>query len=107
MKLSKDGKDDRFISEILDFLVDRFGQLFTGLLLRGVRHRCLREVRAELFSELCYCHGSACTKSSIKSSGCSKPTDNRNKFFGDVEAGPSADARCSIRLSTPPRLVAG
>src|SRR5438067_9723449 len=49
---------------------------------------------------------SACSKSSIKSSGCSRPIEQRNKLSGEVVPGPSIDARCSIKLSTPPKLVA-
>ena len=36
----------------------------------------------------------------------SRPTDTRSRPCGVLLSGPSIDARCSIRLSTPPRLVA-
>ena len=37
---------------------------------------------------------------------CSRPMDNRKRPSGEVVPAPSIDARCSIKLSTPPRLVA-
>src|SRR3989442_3252163 len=45
-------------------------------------------------------------RSSIRSSGCSIPTDRRSRLGCAVEYSPSLDARCSMRLSVPPRLVA-
>ena len=48
----------------------------------------------------------AAAKSAIKSSGCSNPTDTRNRSTGVCDSSPSATARCSIKLSTPPKLVA-
>ena len=48
----------------------------------------------------------ACARSSMRSSGCSSPTDKRNRFCGVRVWGPSTEARCSIRLWAPPRLVA-
>ena len=38
--------------------------------------------------------------------GCSRPTETRKRPCGVRLSGPSIEARCSIRLSTPPRLVA-
>ena len=49
---------------------------------------------------------SAWSRSSTKSSAFSRPMDNRSKPSGEVVPGPSMDARCSIKLSTPPKLVA-
>ena len=49
---------------------------------------------------------SAWSKSSFKSSMCSSPTETRRRFSGARVPGPSTDARCSMRLSVPPRLVA-
>ena len=49
---------------------------------------------------------SACARSAIRSSACSSPIETRSRFCGVVEPGPSLEARCSIRLSVPPRLVA-
>src|SRR5882724_78673 len=51
-------------------------------------------------------HASAWVKSSIRSSGCSRPIDTRSRLTGVVVPGPSIDARCSTRLSVPPKLVA-
>ena len=48
----------------------------------------------------------ACCKSPIRSSVFSSPMEMRNKFCGVCVFGPSIDARCSIRLCVPPRLVA-
>ena len=55
---------------------------------------------------LAYKLSSACVRSLIRSSACSRPTDRRNRFCGVAVSGPSIDALCSIRLSVPPRLVA-
>src|SRR5690606_40769363 len=41
-----------------------------------------------------------------KSSKCSSPTETLTRFGGVVLSGPSTPARRSMRLSTPPRLVA-
>ena len=49
---------------------------------------------------------SAWSKSSFRSSMCSSPTETRRRFSGARVPGPSTDARCSTRLSVPPRLVA-
>ena len=49
---------------------------------------------------------SAWSRSAIRSSTCSRPIDIRSRPCGVRLCGPSIDARCSIRLSTPPRLVA-
>jgi hypothetical protein len=49
---------------------------------------------------------SACDRSAIRSSGCSRPIDTRSRLTGVADVGPSTLARCSIRLSTPPKLVA-
>ena len=51
-------------------------------------------------------HPSAWSRSAIRSSGCSNPTDTRMRSRGVLVSGPSTSARCSTRLSTPPRLVA-
>src|SRR4051812_40964527 len=48
----------------------------------------------------------AWSKSSFKSSMCSSPTETRSRFSGARVSGPSTEARCSTRLSVPPRLVA-
>src|SRR5262249_23467658 len=45
-------------------------------------------------------------RSSIRSSGCARPIDSRKRFSGVRVPGPSIDARCSTRLSVPPKLVA-
>ncbi len=45
-------------------------------------------------------------RSSIKSSIYSIPIESRNRFAGLLGEFPSAERRCSTRLSTPPRLVA-
>ena len=49
---------------------------------------------------------SARSRSAIRSSGCSRPIESRSSVSGVRVSGPSIDCRCSIRLSTPPRLVA-
>src|ERR1022692_3293239 len=51
-------------------------------------------------------HRNACSKSPIRSSVFSSPTEMRNKLSGVRVFGPSTDARCSIKLCVPPRLVA-
>jgi len=48
----------------------------------------------------------ACSRSAIKSSTCSRPTETRSRLSGVGESAPSTEARCSIKLSVPPRLVA-
>ena len=57
-------------------------------------------------AELLIYYPNAWSRSSIRSSGFSSPTDKRSRFSGTLVPGPSTDARCSIKLSTPPRLVA-
>ena len=42
----------------------------------------------------------------MRSSTSSAPTESRSRFGGAGEVGPSTEARCSIRLSTPPSEVA-
>ena len=44
--------------------------------------------------------------SAIRSLGSSIPTDSLNKSSGTELSKPSTVERCSIRLSTPPRLSA-
>src|SRR5687768_10820556 len=46
---------------------------------------------------------SALPRSSIRSSGCSSPTETRSKLSGARVFGPSTDARCSIKVSGPDR----
>src|SRR5581483_8885321 len=48
----------------------------------------------------------ACSRSPIRSSVLSRPTDRRSRSGVHGEPGPSMLARCSIRLSTPPSEVA-
>jgi len=43
----------------------------------------------------------------MRSAGSSMPMESRSRFGGTWECGPSMVARCSMRLSTPPREVAG
>src|SRR5699024_12102883 len=47
-------------------------------------------------------YSNACSKSSIKSSGCSSPTLIRIIFSGARESSPTLLRRCSQVLSTPP-----
>ena len=49
---------------------------------------------------------SAWSRSASRSSTCSSPIDRRSSPGGVRLCGPSIDCRCSMRLSTPPRLVA-
>jgi serine/threonine-protein kinase len=49
---------------------------------------------------------SACSRSAIRSSACSRPMERRSRFCGVRVAGPSTLARCSMRLCPPPKLVA-
>jgi len=46
------------------------------------------------------------SRSAIKSLGSSIPTERRNRSGGAGLSAPSTEARCSIRLSTPPSEVA-
>src|SRR5437588_197890 len=46
---------------------------------------------------------SACVKSSTRSSASSNPTETRSRFSAVRLPAPSLEARCSIRLSVPPR----
>ena len=46
------------------------------------------------------------TRSKNRSSGSSMPTDSRSRSSGHGVPAPSIEARCSIRLSTPPSEVA-
>src|SRR5690606_9333236 len=48
----------------------------------------------------------ACSRSVIRSSTASTPTDSRSRSGGHGVVGPSTLARCSRRLSTPPSDVA-
>ncbi len=48
----------------------------------------------------------ACSRSSIRSWACSSPMDSRIRLPGERRCAPSTEARCSIRLSMDPRLVA-
>src|SRR5258708_15828365 len=48
----------------------------------------------------------ACSRSPIRSAASSIPTDSRRRSAGAGDSGPSIEARCSIRLSTPPSDVA-
>src|SRR5205807_947573 len=48
----------------------------------------------------------AWSRSAPRSSGSSSPTESRSRSGGHGESGPSTEARCSIRLSTPPSEVA-
>mmetsp|Transcript_36858 Transcript_36858/g.91727 ORF Transcript_36858/g.91727 Transcript_36858/m.91727 type:complete len:245 (+) Transcript_36858:275-1009(+) len=50
---------------------------------------------------------SARLRSWNRSSASSNPTESRSRSPGTPESGPSTVARCSMRLSTPPREVAG
>src|SRR5258708_28747025 len=62
--------------------------------------------RADDFEVFHKTYSSACARSSIRSCGCSRPIDSLNRFWGMRDLTPSLDARCSMRLSTPPRDVA-
>ena len=67
----------------------------------------LRGVCIELYLlRFDYSDAIALQRSSTRSSGFSSPIERRSRLFGVVDFGPSRDARCSTRLSTPPRLVA-
>ncbi len=73
---------------------------------RSRRRRQPEEHEGQQDSHGCRSYASACVRSSIRSSGCSSPTETRRRFCGVGEPGPSLDARCSMRVSVPPRLVA-
>src|ERR1700742_238683 len=49
---------------------------------------------------------SAWARSAMRSSVSSMPTESRSRSGGHGVSGPSTEARCSIRLSTPPSEVA-
>src|SRR6266496_3873205 len=48
----------------------------------------------------------AWARSATRSSGCSSPIERRRRPSGARVLSPSTEARCSTRLSGPPRLVA-
>src|ERR1039458_95095 len=79
---------------------ERIAEHDGGTQIRGAFEGCL----TSRFKPETHCN--ACSKSPTKSSAFSNPTEIRSKFCGVPVFGPSTDARCSIKLCVPPRLVA-